>query len=136
MDISPIFIETIDMKKIITDKAPVPGGHYSQATVHNKTVYVSGLLPVVIGSPPDPGLSFEDQVRLVLNHLGEILLEAGSDRSMVLKVSVYISDISNWPKVDQIFKSFFGDHKPARIVVPVNGLHFGFGIELDAIAAL
>lgn len=124
------------MKKILTPKAPVPGGHYSQATVHNNTVYVSGLLPVIIGSPPDPDMSFEDQVQLVLKHLGEILKEAGSDRGMVLKVSIFISDISNWPRVDQIYKSFFGDHKPARIVVPVKDLHFGFGIELDAIAAV
>lgn len=124
------------MKKIRTQKAPLPGGHYSQATVHNKTVYVSGILPVVIGSPPDPNLSFDDQVKLVLNYLGEILREAGSDRSMVLKVSIFISEIGNWPKVDQIYKSFFGDHKPARIVVPVKELHFGFGIELDAIAAI
>ena len=124
------------MKKILSQKVPVPGGHYSQATVHNKTIYVSGLLPVVLGSPPDPTMSFEDQVQLVLNHLGEILLEAGSDRAMVLKVSIFISDIDNWPKVDQIYKSFFGDHKPARIVVPVKDLHFGLGIELDAIAAI
>lgn len=124
------------MKKIQTQNAPAPGGHYSQATVHNNTVYVSGLLPINIGSPPDVSLSFEDQVELVLNHLEAILLEAGSSMDKVLKVSVFISDIENWPKVNDTYMRFFGEHKPARIVVPVKDLHFGFGIELDAIAAV
>jgi 2-iminobutanoate/2-iminopropanoate deaminase len=124
------------MKKILSPNAPTPGGHYSQATVHNNTVYVSGLLPIKVGSPPDASLSFEDQVQLVLSHLGAILLEAGSSPDKVLKVSIFVSDIANWPKVDKVYKSFFGDHKPARIVVPVKDLHFGFGIELDAIAAI
>lgn len=124
------------MKKILTPKAPIPGGHYSQATVHNDTVYISGLLPVKIGLPPDSDITFEEQVFLVLNHLNEILLEAGSAREKVLKVSIFISDIGNWPKVNEIYKEFFGEHKPARIVVPVMDLHFGFGIELDAIAAV
>ena len=124
------------MKKILTSKAPLPGGHYSQATVHNNTVYISGLLPVKLGSPPDASISFEEQVQTVLHHLGEILVEAGSAPEKVLKVSIFVSDIGNWPKVDKIYKSFFGDHKPARIVVPVKDLHFGFGVELDAIAAV
>ena len=124
------------MKKILTPKAPMPGGHYSQATVHNNTVYISGLLPVQLASPPDADMLFEDQVQLILKYLGEILLEAGSAPDKVLKVSIFISDIKNWPKVDRIYKNFFGDHKPARIVVPVKDLHFGFGIELDAIAAV
>jgi len=124
------------MKQIKTPRAPLPVGHYSQAMVHNKTVYVSGLIPVAVDSTPDPDMTFEDQVQLVLDHLCEILREAGSNRSMVLKVSIFISDIDNWPKVNEIYKSFFADHMPARIVIPVKNLHFGFGIELDAIAAI
>ena len=124
------------MKKILTKNAPEPGGHYSQATVHNDTVYVSGLLPIVPGQPPDPMMPFEDQVRLVLRHLGEILAEAGSSLQMVLKVSIFISDMSNWANVNEVYKNFFGDHKPARIVVPVKELHFGYGIEIDAIAVV
>ncbi len=124
------------MKKILTPNAPAPGGHYSQATVHNNTVYVSGLLPVKIGEKPDSSLSFEDQVQLVLSHLREILLKAGSSPEKVLKVSIFVSDIANWPKVDLVYRGFFGEHKPARIVVPVKDLHFGFGIEIDAIAAI
>ena len=72
----------------------------------------------------------------MLNHLEAILLEAGSSPDKVLKISIFVSDIANWPKVDKVYKGFFGEHKPARIVVPVKDLHFGFGIEIDAIAAI
>ena len=122
------------MKKVYTKNAPEPGGHYSQATIHNDTLYVSGILPVEIGCPPDPMMPFRDQVKLVLRHLGEILAEAGSSKAMVLKVSVYVSDIGDWALVNEIYKNFFGDHKPARVIVPVKDLHFGYGIEIDAIA--
>ena len=124
------------MKKILSEKVPPPGGHYSQALVHKDTVYVSGLLPVRLGEAPDSSMPFRDQVLLVLDHLGSILREAGSSPEKVLKVSVFVSDIYNWPEVNEVYKSFFEDHKPARIVVPVNELHYGFGIELDAIAAV
>jgi len=124
------------MKKIQSEKVPPPGGHYSQAIVHNETIYVSGLLPLRIGKAPDPSMPFREQVLLVLNNLGAILRKAGSSPDKVLKVSVFVSDIDNWPEVNEVYKSFFGDHKPARIVVPVKELHFGFGIELDAIAAV
>lgn len=124
------------MKKIFTPTAPVPAGHYSQATVHNDTVYISGLLPRLIGEQPNPCISFEDQVKLVFSHLNEILLASGSSRDRVLKISVFVTDIDNWSKFDGLFKEFFGDHKPARVVVPIKYLHFGFALELDAIAAI
>jgi 2-iminobutanoate/2-iminopropanoate deaminase len=124
------------MKKIYSEEVPPPGGHYSQAIVHNETIYVSGILPVSLGNPPDPLMPFREQVLLVLKNLAAILREAGSSPVKVIKVSVFVSDIDNWPEVNEVYKSFFGDHKPARIVVPVKELHFGFGIELDAIAAV
>ncbi len=117
-------------------KAPLPGGHYSQAVIHNNTVYVSGLLPIKPGQEPNAELPFEEQVALVLEHLRNILYAAGSGMDQVLKVSVFISNIEHWPKVNAIYESSFGQHRPARIVVPTKDLHFGFGIEIDAIAAI
>ena len=124
------------MKSIQTDKAPLPGGHYSQATVHNGLVYVSGQLPIDPQTGEKQTGSIKDQTKLVLHNLSAILEASGSSLSQVLKVTVYISDISLWGQVNEIYAEIFGDHRPARAIVPTRDLHFGFKIELDAVAAV
>ncbi len=124
------------MKPTKTDKAPLPGGHYSQAMVHNGLVYVSGQLPVDPETGEKQTGSVEDQTRLVLHNLSAILEASGSSLNQVLKVTVYISDISLWGKVNEVYAEIFGDHRPARAIVPTRDLHFGFKIEVDAIAAV
>ena len=124
------------MKPIQTDKAPLPAGHYSQAIKHNGLVYVSGQLPIY----PDTGERqtgpIEKQTRLVLQNVAAILDASGSSLDKVLQVTVYISDISLWGKVNEVYAEFFGDHKPARAIVPTRDLHFGFKIEVAALAAI
>ena len=124
------------MKKIITLKAPMPGGHYSQAIVHNGLVYVSGQLPI----HPDTGEkvlgAIEQQTEQVLKNTAAILEAAGSSLKQVIKTTVYISDIQLWDRVNQVYARYFGDHRPARAVVPTGPLHFGFQIEMEAIAAI
>ena len=124
------------MKKIITLKAPTPGGHYSQAIVHNGLVYVSGQLPI----HPDTGEkvlgAIEQQTEQVLKNTAAILEAAGSSLKQVIKTTVYISDIQLWDRVNQVYARYFGDHRPARAVVPTGPLHFGFQIEMEAIAAI
>jgi len=124
------------MKKIITLKAPTPGGHYSQAIVHNGLVYVSGQLPI----HPDTGEkvlgAIEQQTEQVLKNTAAILEAAGSSLKQVIKTTVYISDIQLWDRVNQVYARYFGDYRPARAVVPTGPLHFGFQIEMEAIAAI
>jgi len=124
------------MKKIITLKAPTPGGHYSQAIVHNGLVYVSGQLPI----HPDTGEkvlgAIEQQTEQVLKNTAAILEAAGSSLKQVIKTTVYISDIQLWDRVNQVYARYFGDYRPARAVVPTGPLHFGFQIEMEAIAAV
>ena len=124
------------MKKIQTDKAPVPAGHYSQAIVHNGLVYISGQLPIDPLTGEKKTGPVEDQTGQVLKNLSAILEASGSSLARVLKVTIYISDISLWEKVNEVYSQFFGDHLPARAVVPTRDLHFGFKIELEAIAAV
>ena len=124
------------MKPIKTDKAPLPGGHYSQAMVHNGLVYVSGQLPIDPQTGEKQTGAIEDQTRLVLENLSAILVASGSSLNQVLKVTVYISDISLWGKVNEVYAEIFGDHRPARAIVPTRDLHFGFMIEVDAVAAV
>jgi len=71
-----------------------------------------------------------------LANLDAVLIAAGSSREKVLKVTVYVSDVGHWPKVNAVYGEFFGSHRPARTVVPVGKLHYGYEIELDALAAV
>ena len=124
------------MKVILTENAPKPAGHYSQAIVHDNIVYVSGQLPINPKTGDKLTGPIEEQTEQVLNNIAAILKAAGADLSQVLKTTVYISDIELWPRVNNVYSRFFGEHRPARSVVPTKNLHFGFQIEIDAIAAL
>ncbi|MFC1476965.1 RidA family protein [candidate division KSB1 bacterium] len=121
------------MRSISTDKAPPPGGHYSQAVIHNDLVFVSGQLPVTETGEKITG-SIEEQTEQTLKNVAQILTAAGSDLNNVLKVTVYISDISLWGRVNDVYARIFGDHKPARAVVPTRELHYGFLVEIEAVA--
>ena len=124
------------MKTISTLGAPTARGHYSQAVVHGGIVYVAGQLPIVPGAPDRQLAAFEEQARQVIDNVGAILAEAGSGLDHILKTTVYIADISHWPAFNAIYAEKLGGHKPARTVVPVAGLHYGYLVEMDAIAAV
>ncbi|MHA2356824.1 MAG: RidA family protein, partial [Candidatus Thorarchaeota archaeon] len=72
--------------------------------------------------------------RAALKGLDQVLKAAGSSREKVLRTTAYITDVSLWGEVNEIYAEFFGDHKPARTVVPTTRLHYGCMIEIDAIA--
>ncbi|MGF1716665.1 Rid family detoxifying hydrolase [Photobacterium chitinilyticum] len=122
------------MKVIQTQNKLIPAGHYSQAIEHNGMVYISGQLPI----NPDTGEQVHgdiaEQARTVLNNIKLILETANSSVNNVLKVSVFIPDIALWDKVNEVYAEFFGDHKPARCVVPTSKLHFDFKLEIECVA--
>ncbi|MFC2086018.1 RidA family protein, partial [Bacteroidota bacterium] len=124
------------MKRIFTADAPQPGGHYSQAIVHGDTVYLAGQLPVDPETGEIAAGSIFDQTRLVLNNLRAVLEAAGSSVDHVVKVTVFVPDISLWGSVNDVYADFFGDHRPARVVVPTRDLHHGCLVEIDAVAAV
>jgi 2-iminobutanoate/2-iminopropanoate deaminase len=124
------------MKKITTSKAPTPGGHYSQAIVHNGLIYVSGQLPVEPQTGEKILDSIEAQTEQVMKNLKAILEAAGSSLSQVIKTTVYIADIQLWDRVNQVYARYFGEHHPARSVVPTRSLHHGFLIEMEAMAVI
>ena len=124
------------IKTILTPAAPRPAGHYSQAVVHNGVVYVAGQLPLDPGSASREVGSIEEQTRQVLANVGKILESAGSGLDRVLQMTVYISDIELWGRFNTVYAEVMGDHKPARAVVPVNALHYGYHVEVQAIAAV
>jgi len=124
------------MIEISTQNAPKPSGHYSQAIVHNDIVYISGQLPVEPRTGEKRIGSIEEQTEQALKNLSQILKAAGSNINQVIKTTVYISDIGLWERVNSVYSKFFGEHRPARAVVPTRDLHYGFQIEIEAIAVV
>jgi 2-iminobutanoate/2-iminopropanoate deaminase len=124
------------MKTIITHKAPAPGGHYSQAIQVGNLLFVSGQLPL----NPATGRRIEDSIEVeakcALANAGGIVTAAGGTLSDVAKGTLYIADVDDWPRVDQVFADFFGTHRPARAIIPCGFLHHGARIEVDAIACV
>ena len=124
------------MKLVSTDAAPLARGHYSQAVAHGGLVYVAGQLPIVPGEPDRKLSDFESQAEQVLANVFAILGAAGSAPDRILKATVYIADLSHWPAFNAIYARRLGEHRPARTVVPVGALHYGYLVEMDVIAAL
>ena len=123
------------MQSIQTPGAPTAAGHYSQAIVHNGVVYVAGQLPIKPGSTDRTVGSIEEQTEQTLRNVESILKAAGSGLDRVLQMTIYVSDIELWNGVNVTYSRVMGAHKPARAVVPVKDLHYGYQIEIQAIAA-
>lgn len=124
------------MELIATGRAPTARGHYSQAVVHGGLVYVAGQLPIVPSDPQAKLDGFERQAEQVLDNVQAILEASGSSLARVLKATVYIADLAHWPRFNELYARRMGMHRPARTVVPVAGLHYGYLVEMDVIAAL
>lgn len=122
------------MKKIHTDKAPTPAGHYSQAIVSNGMVYVSGQLAITSDGTKMIDATVEDQTKLIFTNISNILEAAGSALSKIVRCTIYISDGDNWGKINQTYIEIMGEHKPARAVVPTRDLHYGLAVEVTVIA--
>jgi reactive intermediate/imine deaminase len=121
------------MEIIESEMIPKSNGHYSPCIIHNGTIYISGQLPVdPVTKQIPPGI--EAQTRLVLDKIDTIVRAAGSEKEKIIQVRIYLSDIKDWEKVNVIYSSFFGVHKPVRCVVPVGKLHYGCLLEAEAIA--
>ena len=112
-----------------------PKGHYSPGVVHNGVVYVAGQLPINANGEVQLK-SMEEQTALCMHNIEQILLSAGSSLQHIIKVNVFVSDISSWPAINAAYSRIMGSHKPARIVVPCNTLNYGCGVEIDCIAAV
>ena len=123
------------MKSILTPNAPQPAGHYSQAIVHGGLVFVAGQLPIDATRPGHVPATIEEQTERALANVAAILEAAGSGLDRVLQMTVYISDIELWGRVNVVYARIMGEHRPARAIVPTRELHHGYLIEMQAIAA-
>ena len=123
------------MDSVYVDGWPKPAGHYSPGVVHNGLVYVSGQLPFDLETREPFAGDIETQTELALRNVEAVLKEAGTDLNHVVQMTIYVSDIELWGKVNETYARVMGDHRPARAIVPVKDLHFDTKIEIQAIAA-
>jgi len=122
------------MKKISTTNAPQAIGPYSQAIVTNGLVFCSGQIPLDVSGNIVTG-DVKDQVRQVMENLKAVLTEAGTGFERVVKTTIYLTDIADFPVVNEIYGSYFvSEHKPARATVEVSNLPKGVKVEIDCIA--
>jgi len=119
---------------ILTDRAPKPAGHYTQAIVSGAHVFVSGQLPIRPDGRPLDDDGFEAQASQAIQNMLEIVRAAGSSPQQLVKVTAYIVGIANWARFNAVYASMLPDACPARSVVPVPELHYGYLVEIDAIA--
>jgi 2-iminobutanoate/2-iminopropanoate deaminase len=124
------------MRRIQTNDAPSPGGHYAQGVSHGGFLFVSGQLPIDAKTGEKKTGAIEEQTQQVLDNVLAIVVAAGGDKSHIVKTTVYVSDIELWERVNEVYAEFFGLYRPARAIVPVKELHHGFQIEIEAVAAL
>jgi reactive intermediate/imine deaminase len=124
------------MQYVNGGRIPAPKGHYSPAVVHGGLVYVAGQLPADPGGRDMAQATIEEQVRQTLANVATILEASGSSLDRVLRTTVYIADITLWPRLNAAYAEVMGEHRPARTVVPVPALHYGYLVEIDVIAAL
>ena len=125
------------MKEIIqTDAAPQAIGPYSQAVVSQGLVFVSGQIPIDPASGILNAGTIQEQTTLVLQNLKAILEASGSSLDGVVKTTVYLKDMGDFPAMNEIYSEFFGTARPARATVEVARLPRDVSVEIDAIGSV
>ena len=117
-----------------TDQAPAAIGPYSQATVSGDLIYTAGqvALDPATGTVVDGGIS--EQTAQVMANLSAVLSAAGSSLQQVIKTTVFLTDMGDFPAMNAVYAEAFGDHKPARSTVAVAGLPLGVQVEIEVVA--
>ena len=121
---------------IQTDAAPQAIGAYSQAVVAGNTLYVSGQIPLVAETMELDQGDISAQIRRVFGNLMAVIEAAGATGDQVSKLNVYLTDLANFPLVNEVLAEFFDEPFPARAVVGVAALPKGVPVEVDAIVTL
>ena len=119
------------MEFIQSPELPLPAGHYSQAVAtRGGLVFVSGVLP----ARELADLSFDAQCASVFAQCEKILRAAGCAMDDVVQCTAYLAGVEHWPAFNTAYAGVFGEHRPARAVVPVPALHYGFLVEVQLVA--
>jgi 2-iminobutanoate/2-iminopropanoate deaminase len=122
-------------KKVVqTEKAPKAIGPYSQAIRVEKMIYTAGQIALDPATMELVAGGVEEQTRQVLENLRNVLEAAGSSMDKVVKTTVFLTDMADFPKMNVIYAEFFGENPPARSTIAVAGLPKGGLVEIEAVA--
>jgi len=124
------------MKEINHHGAPPTPAHYSAAVRDGNHLYISGQLPLDPVTRQFCEGGIREQALQALSNLEALIKQEGGDRNDVLRTTAYIAHMEDWGAVNIVYREFFGAHKPARTIVAVPEIHFGFLIEIDGIAVI
>jgi len=125
------------MKQTIhTDQAPAAIGTYSQAVRAGNTVYLSGQIPLDPASMSLVDGPFESSARQVFRNLQAVARAAGADLQDIVRLTVYLTDMQQFPRVNAVMAEFFSEPYPARAAIGVKELPKGAQVEVDAILVL
>jgi len=119
---------------IATNGAPKAIGPYSQALAVRGMIYTAGQIALDPATMELVGATAAEQTEQVLRNLAAVLAAAGSSLSRVVKTTVYLADMADFPAMNEVYGRHFGSHKPARSTVAAAGLPKGARVEIDAVA--
>ncbi len=122
------------MRFVATESAPQAIGPYSQGTIAGGFLYTAGQIALDPGTMVLEGGGVAEQTERVFANLRAILAEANTDLSRVVKATVYLVDMADFPAMNDVYAQAFGAHRPARSTVAVAGLPKGARVEIDLVA--
>jgi 2-iminobutanoate/2-iminopropanoate deaminase len=123
------------MKHVMTTEAPRPIGPYSQGVVAGGFLFLSGQIALDPATNEMVTGGIEPETERVLENLSGVLREARLAMRDVVKTTVYLADMTEFPKMNAIYARYFGEHPPARSTIQAAGLPRGARVEIDLIAA-
>ncbi|MBL8100893.1 MAG: RidA family protein [Anaerolineales bacterium] len=124
-------------KKVVqTDKAPKAIGPYSQAICTDAMIYTAGQIALDPATMELVAGGIEEQTRQVLTNLRNVLEAAGSSLEHVVKTTVFLKDMNDFPKMNTVYAEYFGENPPARSTIAVAGLPKGGMVEIEAVALI
>jgi len=123
-------------KIVVTDKAPKAIGPYSQAIIANGFVFTSGQFPINPISGKIEQFDLPSQVRQVLQNIQAVLEAAGTQLANIVKLTVFMVDLSDFAKLNEVFLEFFPEKQPARAAAQVSRLPLNALVEIEAVATL
>jgi reactive intermediate/imine deaminase len=121
---------------IATDRAPAAIGTYSQAVRAGSTVFLSGQIPLDPVTMQLTGTTFAEQARQAFDNLDAVVEAAGATRSQIVKLTIYLTDLANFPTVNEVMAARFDEPFPARAAVGVAALPRGASIEVEGVLVL
>lgn len=123
-----------ELRLVAAEGAPKAIGPYSQAVIVDGTIYLAGQIALDPTTNEVVGKTTAEQTDRVLKNLAAVLTAAGSGFSRVVKTTVYLIDMADFPAMNEVYARHFGGHKPARATIQAAALPKGVRIEIDAIA--